>query len=714
MTTNNHPMKSFIYTSTMIIGLLLATSCTESEEAGVKTLRTKSISTAASARNDAANPDTGNPDAAPDANRPTPDTRMGYYDGNEEGMSLSWESTDAFKGFYTTQHVREVVGQETSALFTYSGASATGGDARARFKGSVAEDVDANTSFNLFYPAARSTGNTWTEAQASLTGQVQDGNNSTAHLSAYDYMRATNVTGIETSLVHFEHLLSIMRFDLTLEGYKPEADGEPYLFLLRYEGKEKPFYETLSASTATGTADSRTRNLSLGLENIEISSQGTEALPANVLRVYFMMVPTTLPAGKLTVTVVCRSKGDAMDGMNVTRYVKTQTLSSAVIYEAGKRYRAMDFKLVKGDDEADGIIEYDDPHAVTPTEYRGSGKEADPYIIESTANLQQLITDVNGGNGYAGKYFRLTKDILIGGDKWNPIGGHNNETGANGKFCHFKGHLDGDGHIVKGVMKCQSFTAAFIGAASEGSIKNLHILADVDNTPINTAQAARTAGLIAYLSGTTPYSISNCSYNGRITSTGGGNHVAGLVGSTFSALTINGCINRGTISATNNAASSSTQDYIGGIIGNAQSDVTISQCSNYGTFHIGNAVSPSSGGIIGYSSSSARLDCRYCDNYADIHPKSGCTYVGGICGQLSGNASLHACNNHALLSVNADSEKTVRGIIVGQAGSGASVKDCCKDCCVDDGGNSSLPLIGKETESSPSPSPSPCDENHGK
>lgn len=701
-------MKSFIYTAAMIIGLLLATSCTESEEAGVKTLRTKSISTAASARNDAANPDTGNPDAAPDANRPTPDTRMGYYDGNKEGMFLNWESTDAFKGFYTTQHVREVVGQETSALFTYSGDPDTYA-ARARFTGKVAEDVDANTSFNLFYPAARSTGNTWAEAQASLTGQVQDGNNSTAHLSAYDYMRATDVTGIETSLVHFEHLLSIMRFDLKLEGYNPANDGEPYLFLLRYEGKEKPFYETLSASTATGTADSRTRNLSLGLENIEISSQGTEALPANVLRVYFMMVPTTLPAGKLTVTVVCRSDRSEKSG---TRYVKTQTLSSAVTYEAGKRYRAMDFKLVKGDDEADGIIEYDDPHAVTPTEYSGSGTEVDPYIIESTANLQQLITYVNGGyDSYAGKYFRLTKDILITVDQWTPIGGHNNETGAYGEFCYFKGHLDGDGHIIKGFMKCQSFTAAFIGAASEGSIKNLHILADVENCPINTAQAARTAGLIAYLSGTTPYSISNCSYNGRITSTGGGNHVAGLVGSTFSALTINGCINRGTISATNNAASSSTQDYIGGIIGNAQSDVTISQCSNYGTFHIGNAVSSSSGGIIGYSSSSARLDCRYCDNYADIHPGSGSTYVGGICGQLSGNASLHACNNHALLSVNAGSEKTVRGIIVGQAGSGASVKDCCKDCYVDDGGNG-FPLIGEGTESSPSPCA--CDENHGK
>ena len=52
----------------------------------------------------------------------------------------------------------------------------TGDNARARFTGNVAEDVDESTSFNLFYPAARSTGNTWAEAQASLTGQVQNGN----------------------------------------------------------------------------------------------------------------------------------------------------------------------------------------------------------------------------------------------------------------------------------------------------------------------------------------------------------------------------------------------------------------------------------------------------------------------------------------------------------------------------------------------------------
>ena len=161
-------MRKFIYPFAMMAGLIIASSCTENEGVRMRELRTRSISTAASASDN-----TGNPNATPDANRPSPDTRMAYEDNNEAGMALSWQPTDAFKGFYTTPHVQEVVGQETSALFTYSEASATGDNAHAQFTGNVAEDVDANTSFNLFYPAARVTGNTWQEAQASLTGSAE-------------------------------------------------------------------------------------------------------------------------------------------------------------------------------------------------------------------------------------------------------------------------------------------------------------------------------------------------------------------------------------------------------------------------------------------------------------------------------------------------------------------------------------------------------------
>lgn len=93
-------MRKFIYPFAMMAGLIIASSCTENEGARMRELRTRSISTAASASDN-----TGNPDAAPDANCPSPDTRMAYEDNNEAGMALSWQPTDAFKGFYTTPHV---------------------------------------------------------------------------------------------------------------------------------------------------------------------------------------------------------------------------------------------------------------------------------------------------------------------------------------------------------------------------------------------------------------------------------------------------------------------------------------------------------------------------------------------------------------------------------------------------------------------------------
>jgi hypothetical protein len=43
----------------------------------------------------------------------------------------------------------------------------------------------------------------------------------------------------------------------------------------------------------------------------------------------------------------------------------------------------------------------------------GSGTESDPYLISNGAQLAKLAQDVNGGNNYSGKYFRLTADIML-------------------------------------------------------------------------------------------------------------------------------------------------------------------------------------------------------------------------------------------------------------------------------------------------------------
>lgn len=42
---------------------------------------------------------------------------------------------------------------------------------------------------------------------------------------------------------------------------------------------------------------------------------------------------------------------------------------------------------------------------------RGNGSEGSPYLIATTADLDQLAIDVNGGNTYSGKFFKMTADI---------------------------------------------------------------------------------------------------------------------------------------------------------------------------------------------------------------------------------------------------------------------------------------------------------------
>ena len=62
----------------------------------------------------------------------------------------------------------------------------------------------------------------------------------------------------------------------------------------------------------------------------------------------------------------------------------------------------------------------------------GDGSQANPYLITSDADLQQLAADVNGGITYSGVYFKLTTDIDLSGINWIPIG--TIDYSFNGKF----------------------------------------------------------------------------------------------------------------------------------------------------------------------------------------------------------------------------------------------------------------------------------------
>lgn len=77
----------------------------------------------------------------------------------------------------------------------------------------------------------------------------------------------------------------------------------------------------------------------------------------------------------------------------------------------------------------------------------GDGSKTNPYEIATTEQLAKLARDVNNGNTFRGKYFKLTADIDLSGGIWMPIGKYYNYGNSNNRL--FFGKFDGNGHVIK-------------------------------------------------------------------------------------------------------------------------------------------------------------------------------------------------------------------------------------------------------------------------
>jgi hypothetical protein len=75
----------------------------------------------------------------------------------------------------------------------------------------------------------------------------------------------------------------------------------------------------------------------------------------------------------------------------------------------------------------------------------GSGTSADPYLITSTSDLDQLAANANSSTYYQGVYFKQTKDIAYSTDGVGDTESNFTSIG------HFKGHYDGQGHTISGI-----------------------------------------------------------------------------------------------------------------------------------------------------------------------------------------------------------------------------------------------------------------------
>ena len=324
----------------------------------------------------------------------------------------------------------------------------------------------------------------------------------------------------------------------------------------------------------------------------------------------------------------------------------------------------------------------------------GSGTQADPYLIESAANLAWIAEMVNGGvSTYANTYFKLTTDLNMNNVAWVPIG--NSTTNL------FRGKFDGDNHFIDKISITGNYTyKGLFGITGNGfRCENLGV-----NTTISSSTGG--GGVVGQINGSNTviehcYNTGNTRGGGIVGTTKGsgtiitacyntGNisssiYAAGIIRSTASGatLTLTHCYNTGTITSTGSDETSKTL-YAAGIIADSYSgNVVISHCHNEGSVSVsatstrglysseityGSFATTQCGGIVGNAGSGTTVS--HCYNKGSISALSTAkftttsdidvtsdAYSGGIVGVSSG-AAITYCYNKGLVTATAHTLST--------------------------------------------------------
>ena len=130
------------------------------------------------------------------------------------------------------------------------------------------------------------------------------------------------------------------------------------------------------------------------------------------------------------------------------------------------------------------------------TSFLGSGTEADPYQINSAADLAYLASSVNAGTNYEGKYFVLNVDLNLNNESWTPIGT---------KAAPFAGTFDGNGKKIYNLSVTMDVANAGLFGYVSGTIKELGIVSGTIS-PASTSASTYVGGLVGYLTG----KVENC------------------------------------------------------------------------------------------------------------------------------------------------------------------------------------------------------------
>lgn len=293
---------------------------------------------------------------------------------------------------------------------------------------------------------------------------------------------------------------------------------------------------------------------------------------------------------------------------------------------------------------------------------KGSGTEADPYLIETPQHLSYLSEMVSAGiNTYKDKYFKQTEDFDMKSLEFTPIGTsyffRGNYDGDNKSISNL--NISGDnnnddialfgavsGHTISNVIVDGDFTSSVSGRKYAAGIVayGLNIkLRNCKNKAKIDVSSDYAAGIMAHCAGVCI--IANCSSLGEIHSNRIAGGIVGEVGilnnSTIMTCTITDCINIGNVYSS---------CITGGMVGSNCGDTCVfGKCSNAGVVYSSATNNSYSGGLIGYNYDKKTYILNNCSNvgavYSSVISLTGdAAYAGGIVG-YNGSRKRNKLNN---------------------------------------------------------------------
>lgn len=312
--------------------------------------------------------------------------------------------------------------------------------------------------------------------------------------------------------------------------------------------------------------------------------------------------------------------------------------------------------LTGGEADVDPKADVWDGKTVTPfsagdSENPLGDSEATPILIENAAQLAYLAEQVNGGNTYQGKYFKLAKDIALANKPWTPIGAEVFQK-------EFKGNFDGGGHTIYGLKVKGTGLFGYVNGPFSGGTKRTYIKdvkisgADVTsenahsgilcgavgNVKISGVDVSGTiigekdncGGIVGYI---TNSEISNCNARAKVT---GVNYVGGLCGYLYKSEVSSCSVSSGAIAG---------ESYnIGGLFGRIHSKCTVQECTVDATVK-GKRV----GGLFGsvYIPMDENIhilkNCIMTGTITVMKDEKGQEQGGGLVGALEGKSQFENC-----------------------------------------------------------------------